>query len=194
MLFPCLALKEPVTINSVLIKPISCSETGVFARLEGQNISRKIKALSANLVWAAYHAGEDITCGEFIKSNNDKPPPQTPLVKKSVNIDVLLAFMPKPDKPPQLAVYWFARYLQSDSEHKRVISLYNGLGSLPGGFGGIKGLFDAAGREALGQRLIDEVTRLRDENDETGPPVHKYGFNALDFKQIEDVFMKASKK
>ena len=103
------------------------------------------------------------------------------LMKQDAN-ERLTDFLPLSEKLPQTAVYWFKRYLGSDTEHKRIISLYNAFGSLPGGFDAIPEIFKAAGETSLGNKFLNEVDKIRAEDDETGPAIYKCGFSAEDFK------------
>ena len=109
---------------------------------------------------------------------------KNPGVKKHESIQ---DFLPRPDKLPEIAVYWFSRYLSADKERERLMSLYNGLGCLPGGFPGIPDIFIEAGEEALAKHFLEEVEKIRKEDDETGPFIYECGFSAEDFKKVEKV-------
>ena len=185
--FPNLALTNPLELNGVLLEP--ADRRSVAGGIVRQTSSREAESLSAYLVWAAYRAGEDIACGKFTKTAAGKPYTE-PGGKKPVNIETLLPFMPD---LPEIAVYWFARYLQADSVRTRLLSLYNGLGSMPGGFEAIIRLFEAAGEAELGHSLLREVASLRSEEDDTGPSVYKCGFEEADIKRVENVFFACEK-
>ena len=94
------------------------------------------------------------------------------------------------NKKPEIADYWFDRYIKADSTRNRILFLYHALGSLPGGFPGIIGLFEACGEKELGHELLREIAKLRAEDDETGPVIYKCGFDDIDIKRIENIFVK----
>jgi hypothetical protein len=172
--FPNLAVSDPVKIAGVIL------ESGTFGvKPAGETSKRDIELVSAHIIWAAYCAGLAADCGIYVKHCGRLVSAKTP-----ASIESLLPYMPT---KPDIAVYWFAKYIQANTESRRVIYLYNALGSLPGGFEGIAGLFQVAGCEELGRKFLREVAALRAEDDDTGPAIYHPSLSEYDFKQSESI-------
>jgi len=172
--FPNLVVSEPVKIAGVILESGECG-----VKPAGEISKRDIELVSAHIIWAAYRAGLAFDCGVYVKHGNGQVSAGTP-----ASIESLLPYLPT---KPDIVVYWFAKYIQADTESRRVIYLYNALGSLPGGFQGIEGLFQAAGCEELGRKFLSEVAALRAEDDDTGPALYRPGLNENDFKRSESI-------
>ena len=189
ILFPNLALNKPVELYNVLLEPVYFDRPG-FERIAVAGIAvqintRQIESLSACLVWAAYRAGEEISCGKYIKAEISYVTHNT---ENPVNIESIAGFLPDFVKLPEIAIYWFARYLQSDSRRDRLMSLYSAMGSLPGGFDAVIKHFEAAGEKELGHELVREIAALRGGDEETGPAVYECAFDDTAIKRMENVF------
>jgi len=172
--FPNLVASDPVKIAGVILESGTCG-----VKPAGETSKRNIELVSAHIIWAAYRAGLSADCGVYVKHDSGQVSAKTP-----ASIELLLPYMPT---KPDIVVYWFAKYMQANTESQRVIYLYNALGSLPGGFQGIAGLFQAAGYEELGRKFLGEVAALRAEDDDTGPAIYRSGLNENDFRQSENI-------
>lgn len=138
-------LASPITCLELRLEPTEGGAAVVpgSPRMEQKRFQRQAKVLNGYLAVLRAERGEEI-------------------------LSLTPGMIPEEDGPEAIAAVWFASAERAEDLRGRLIALYNGFGSLPGGFPAVRENLKRWVNETAAEKLLCYVEIARREEDDSG--------------------------